>query len=149
MGTGQQASQSPVIPVYTRRNWGTHRPQSPARKDSKLRPICNIRAYALNQWDFWPHPTPDARQVGYPVLAPTALTVNYQLCGYLFSICPPCELLGAGIPVLFLPVPPRLVAFNQPLLRGREAIFVIWAQRRASPSSALQTSWGWTCLWHL
>lgn len=60
-----------------------------------------------------------------PHYSSTALIVNYQLCGYLFSICPPCELLGAGIPVSFLPVPPRLVAFNQPLLRGREAIFMI------------------------
>ena len=30
-----------------------------------------------------------------------------------------------GIPISFLPVPPELVAFSQPLLRGREASFVI------------------------
>ena len=51
--------------------------------------------------------------------------MNNQLCGYLFSICPPCELFRVGIPISFLPVPPELVAFSQPLLRGREASFVI------------------------
>lgn len=67
----------------------------------------------------------------------TALIVNYQLCGYLFSICPPCELLGAGIPVSFLPVPPRLVAFNQPLLRGREAIFVMLGSEKGLTKQCL------------
>lgn len=44
-----------------------------------------------------------------PLYAPMALAmVSNQVCDYLFSICPACELLRAGIPVLVPPVSPAL-----------------------------------------